>query len=195
MADILLHEISSNLIDSVERVEDLEITGQTVDVENGRTVTITLNGKTYTTTVLNSLFSAIIPASDIMLFTDETTYSVVATVTNLAGETDSDSEDVSTGEFKMGVQKTHAVNVETTTNLRFVSDVEVDTIRGRITELEQRTFQQTTTPTVGVNDGDIWLDTNTDTLKVYREYPLGSGNFRWEPLLYKWDDTVDGGIW
>jgi len=65
----------------------------------------------------------------------------------------------------------------------------------RVTELEHRTFQQSTTPVTGVNAGDIWLDTSDDILKVYREYPYGSGVFRWEPLIYKWDDTVDGGLW
>ena len=193
MADILLNEISANFIDSVERVSDLEITGQTADVENGRIVTVHLNGKTYTTAVDSNAFTVTVPASDIMLLEDDTTYTVTASVTNLAGETDTDSEDVSTGVFKMGVQKTHAVNVETTTNLRFVSDVEMDTIRTRITELEQTTFKGPNTPTSGVNQGDTWYDTLNDIFYVYREYPAGSGNFRWEPLIFKWNDDIDGG--
>jgi hypothetical protein len=79
--------------------------------------------------------------------------------------------------------------------------VEVDTrlqaAESSITDLQEIVFQQATAPTLaeGASDGDIWMDTTTNTLNVYREYPLGTGVYRWEPLLYKWDDTVDGGSW
>lgn len=74
---------------------------------------------------------------------------------------------------------------------------DLENLQGQITDLQEILFQQDTTPTVeqGASEGDIWLDTTDDTLKVLREYPLGTGVFRWEPLLYKWDDTVDGGSW
>lgn len=73
----------------------------------------------------------------------------------------------------------------------------VTTVENAVTDLQEIVFQQATAPTVaeGASDGDIWMDTTTNTLKVYREYPLGTGVYRWEPLLYKWDDTVDGGSW
>jgi predicted RecA/RadA family phage recombinase len=66
-----------------------------------------------------------------------------------------------------------------------------------INDLQEIVFQQATAPTLaeGASDGDIWMDTTTNTLNVYREYPTGTGVYRWEPLLYKWDDTVDGGSW
>lgn len=73
----------------------------------------------------------------------------------------------------------------------------LETLDNRIINLEEIIFQQDSEPTYeqGASEGDIWLDTSDDTLKVYREYPLGSNVFRWEPLIYKWDDTVDGGSW
>lgn len=70
-------------------------------------------------------------------------------------------------------------------------------VDSRMTTMEEIVFQQATAPTAaqGASDGDIWMDTTTNTLNVYREYPIGTGVYRWEPLLYKWDDTVDGGSW
>lgn len=68
-------------------------------------------------------------------------------------------------------------------------------INAKITELQQRTFQQAETPVVGVSEGDTWYDMSTDTLKVYREYPVGSGSYNWEIVLYSDNDIVDGGTW
>lgn len=76
-------------------------------------------------------------------------------------------------------------------------DTRVTVVEDAVTDLQEIVFQQATAPTIaqGASDGDIWMDTTTNTLKVYREYPLGTGVYRWEPLLYKWDDVVDGGSW
>ena len=73
----------------------------------------------------------------------------------------------------------------------------IDEIEGRVQTIEEAIFQQATAPTAGqgASDGDIWMDTTTNTLNVYREWPTGSGVYRWEPLLYKLDDVVDGGSW
>lgn len=76
-------------------------------------------------------------------------------------------------------------------------ETRVTDVESSITDLQEIVFQQATAPTIaqGASDGDIWMDTTTNTLNVYREYPIGTGVYRWEPLLYKWDDTVDGGNW
>jgi phosphopantothenoylcysteine synthetase/decarboxylase len=73
----------------------------------------------------------------------------------------------------------------------------ISEVNTKIATMEEIVFQQATAPTIaeGASDGDIWMDTTTNTLNVYREYPLGTNVYRWEPLLYKWDDTVDGGSW
>ena len=98
------------------------------------------------------------------------------------------------GHYELVYSFTNLIDDTKTDSLNHTwSSRKLQTINNRVTELEQRTFQQSTTPTTGVNAGDIWLDTSDDTLKVYREYPFGSGNFRWEPLIYKLDDDIDGG--
>lgn len=70
-------------------------------------------------------------------------------------------------------------------------------INDRITELEQTIFKQDTAPTTaqGANEGDVWYDTATDTFNVYREYPVGSNVFIWEPLIYHNNDNINGGTW
>lgn len=71
------------------------------------------------------------------------------------------------------------------------------TLSDRITELEQTIFKQTTAPTPaqGANEGDIWYDMSNETFNVYREYPVGSNVFIWEPLIYHNADTINGGSW
>ncbi len=71
------------------------------------------------------------------------------------------------------------------------------TLSNRITELEQTIFKQTTAPTTaqGANEGDIWYDMAHETFNVYREYPVGSNVFIWEPLIYHNADTINGGNW
>lgn len=76
-----------------------------------------------------------------------------------------------------------------------IESLGLDEINEKITELQQRTFQQSDTPTTGVSEGDTWYDMSTDTLKVYREYPVGSGSYNWEIVLYSDNDIVDGGTW
>lgn len=190
MSSILINEISNDFIKSYERTEELLISGYTSDIPDNETILIELNNKIYETKVLGNTFNLTVSPDDILDLEDDTQYTITATWNEI-----SDTEDVSTGEFKLGIQEIHSVNVVTTSQRRFVSDEEMENINSRITELEQRTFQQDTPPDTGVNDSDIWLDTSTNTLKVYREHPLGSGNYRWEPLIYKWYDNVDGGTW
>ena len=76
-----------------------------------------------------------------------------------------------------------------------IQSLGIDELETRLTEMEQRLFQQATTPTTGVTAGDVWYDSTNDLFKVYREYPSGSGSYRWEPLIYRNEDTIDGGYW
>ena len=71
----------------------------------------------------------------------------------------------------------------------------VDNYNARITEMEHRVFQQGIEPTMGVNEGDIWLDSTDNVIKIYREYPADSGSYRWTPLLYTNNDILDAGYW
>lgn len=70
----------------------------------------------------------------------------------------------------------------------------LDILNTKVTDIEQRVFQQAVAPTVaeGASDGDIWMDTTENVLKVYREYLPDI--FRWETLLYNNEDTLNAGF-
>lgn len=72
--------------------------------------------------------------------------------------------------------------------------VSIDNLSTKIVDIEQRVFQQASAPTIeeGASDGDIWMDTTENLLKVYREYLPGV--FRWETLLYNNEDTINAGF-
>lgn len=75
---------SDNVLNKTEVATDVAITG-TTDAENGRTVTLTLNGKTYTGTVSNGTWSITLPSADAKALTDSSTYSITADVSDTAG--------------------------------------------------------------------------------------------------------------
>lgn len=187
-----LNDNSSVLLNAIANLESGIVTGTSTDINSGVIINVSLNNQIYTCSIENNTFSCGIPAMDLSNLSDSTTYELLAYVT-INGTDLSSSEQITTGVFNLGISKTHAVNVETTTDLRFVSDVEMDTIRGRILELEHTTYKSDTIPTEGVDEGDTWYDSAEDIFYVYREYPKGSGQLRWEPLLFKWDDDIDGG--
>lgn len=68
-------------------------------------------------------------------------------------------------------------------------------INNKLYELEHRFFQQDDEPSDGVNLGDVWVDTKTNTMRIYRESPIGSNIFAWDPLFFKNNDTIDGGYY
>ncbi|PLR40842.1 hypothetical protein CYR55_06075 [Chimaeribacter californicus] len=82
---------TDNVLSDAEAFRSPNLSGTTTGVEAGQTVTITLNGKTYTTVVAaDGSFSAAIPAADLLrLYNGEAEIS--ATATNLAGEATRDS--------------------------------------------------------------------------------------------------------
>jgi len=41
-------------------------------------------------------------------------------------------------------------------------------VQAAITQLSQLFFQQSSEPVVGINEGDLWFDTNLSVLKVYQ---------------------------
>ena len=58
-----------NLINAVEDDSDVTVSGTTTNVENGQTVFVTLNGKTYTALVASNAWSLTVPAIDIQVLT------------------------------------------------------------------------------------------------------------------------------
>ena len=90
---ITLDEISDNYINALESGEDLIISG-TTDAEDGQSVVVNFNGTDYTATVTAGVFSVTVPAADVATLSDGTTYTATATVSDVAGNTATDTEDV-----------------------------------------------------------------------------------------------------
>ena len=91
---LVLDEISGNFIDATERNSDLIITGTTSNVEDGQVVTAYLSSIPYTGSVLNNVFSIVVPSADLQALSPDLTYIVTASVENLAGQVFNDTEDV-----------------------------------------------------------------------------------------------------
>ena len=71
-------------------VTTLPVISGTTDAPNGQTVTVTLNGKTYTTTASGGTWSVTATQDDAKLLNHGTTYTLTASVTDLAGNTGTD---------------------------------------------------------------------------------------------------------
>ncbi|MGQ4694067.1 Ig-like domain-containing protein [Enterobacter asburiae] len=79
---------ADNIINAAEAQQDLALSG-TSTAEAGQTVTVTLNGKTYQTTVqADGTWQLSVPAADVGALTDGTV-TVTATVSDVAGNTSS----------------------------------------------------------------------------------------------------------
>ena len=76
---------TDDIVNDLEDNSPVAIAGTTANVEDGRTVTVTLNGKTYTATVASNAWTLNIPAADAQALT--ATGTATADVSNLAGDT------------------------------------------------------------------------------------------------------------
>ncbi|WP_308737493.1 Ig-like domain-containing protein [Serratia fonticola] len=84
----------NDIVDGAEVKTAQTLSGTTTHVEAGQTVTITLNGKTYTATVLaDGSWSTSVPAADLALLANGQT-TITATVNDSAGNPASASHDV-----------------------------------------------------------------------------------------------------
>ena len=82
---ITLNEISNDVLNIDEHQNELTITGTTSGVEAGELVSITLNGETYTGAVdTNGNFGIIVPATAVSDLSDAS-YTVIANVSDAAG--------------------------------------------------------------------------------------------------------------
>lgn len=69
-----------------------------------------------------------------------------------------------------------------------------DNVSDALQELADDFFKQSTEPTIGVDEGDLWHDTANEELKSYRE--VAPGVYEWVHLLYTSSgdaDILDGG--
>jgi hypothetical protein len=65
-----------------------------------------------------------------------------------------------------------------------------------INQLANQQFTQASAPTgVNVGEGDIWYETDTENLYIYRE--VSSGVFDWRPIIVGAtdSDSLDGGLY
>lgn len=65
-----------------------------------------------------------------------------------------------------------------------------------INQLANQQFTQATAPTgVNVGEGDIWYETDTENLYIYRE--VSPGVFDWRPIIIGStnSDSLDGGLY
>ena len=113
---------TDNVLSDAEAFRSPTLSGTTTGVEAGQTVTITLNGKTYTTLVTaDGSFSAAIPAADLLrLYNGEAEIS--AATTNLAGETTRDSQ------FFTAVYTTPRIIVNPVTGDNYINGLEVGSV-------------------------------------------------------------------
>ena len=72
-----------NLLSDVERGGSVEIAGLTSNVENGRSVTVTIGGRRYAAVVTGGTWSVTVPAADVAAWSEE--FLVSASVDNAAG--------------------------------------------------------------------------------------------------------------
>ncbi len=92
---ITLDTISNDdYINAVEAGSNLVITGTTKHIEDDQTVTVTLNGNTYTGTVSSNAFSITIPSTAIGALTDGTTYSVEVSTEDIYGNSVNDTREI-----------------------------------------------------------------------------------------------------
>ena len=81
-------------LNAVEAGSDLTVSGSTNNVPDGQTVTVTLNGQTYTGTVSGGAWSVTIPAADLGALTDGGAFTLTADVSDADGLA---AQQVSTG--------------------------------------------------------------------------------------------------
>ncbi|WP_282184459.1 beta strand repeat-containing protein, partial [Azospirillum baldaniorum] len=74
-----------NVLNAADSAVGQTVSGVTNGVEDGQTITVTLNGKTYSTTVANNRWSLTVPSTDLLELTDGTSYTVTASLTDAAG--------------------------------------------------------------------------------------------------------------
>jgi VCBS repeat-containing protein len=165
---ITLDEISDDVINASEKDQPLTISGTTINVEDGQIVTISFNGQDYNATVQpDGTFSTTVPATDVQNL-PEGNIVATATVTNQAGNTGSDTEDVN---VNTATQLTDGNEDATTqedtpiTNGDLFADLtDPDSTSHSITEFKIDTNNDGTLETF--NAGDTANITNVGTLLV-----------------------------
>ncbi|WP_159874659.1 retention module-containing protein [Aquitalea denitrificans] len=96
-----------DVINALEHKQVLTISGST-SAENGQTVDVVLNGQHYSATVSNGSWSTSVPAGDVAKLTDAKSYTVIADVSDKAGNP--------------AVEASHVLKVDTTATIIITDD-------------------------------------------------------------------------
>jgi len=85
----------------------------------------------------------------------------------------------------------HSVSVQVTP----YGTITATDLQGALEQLADQDFRSDSEPTVNVEEGDTWYDTDDNQLKVYRE--TSAGVFEWVPIMVgnisEDSDTLDAG--
>ncbi|WP_162600002.1 DUF4347 domain-containing protein [Azospirillum sp. TSH58] len=146
-----------NVLNASESAVAQTVSGTTTGVEDGQTVTVTLNGKTYTTTVTNNAWSLSIPSADLQALPDGGTYAITADLTDVAGNA--------------AVQATRSVSVDRTPPTLAIATVAGDNVLNAADSAVGQTV-------AGVTNGVEYGRTVTVTLNG-KSYTTTVTNNRW----------------
>ena len=141
-----------NVLNGADSAVGQTVSGVTTGAEDGQTVTVTLNGKTYTTTVTNNAWSLSIPSADLLALPDGGNYSITADLADVAGNA--------------AVQATRGVSVDRTPPTVAIATVAGDNVLNGADSAVGQTVSGVTT---GAEDGQtvtVTLNGKTYTTTV-----------------------------
>ena len=104
------------------------------------------------------------------------------------------SSAVTTVEVSVGIP-IQSIDAENITNTP-TGSITATNLEEAINQLANQQFTQATAPTgVNVGEGDIWYETDTENLYIYRE--VSPGVFDWRPIIIGStnSDSLDGGLY
>ena len=143
--------ISEGYITNTERTQPLVVSGNTIDIEDGQIVTVSLNNIDYTTTLSNNLWSLTI--DDISGLENDTSYNVDVSVRDVAGN-------LSTASQTLVIAGTNAGPVITVVDSLTLNEDDSSTVQ--ITVMD--TNETVASTNASATNGTIVWDTDAETL-------------------------------
>lgn len=143
-ATITINTVSTdNVINAQEHGHALTISGDTTDVEDGQTVTVVLNGQSYTADVQQGQWALDVPAIDVQQLSDNVIQTITASVADKAGNS---------------VSETHDINVDITAQIQIDADLAGDDVLNAAETGQDFDIKGTV---IGVEDNqDVTIDFN-----------------------------------
>ncbi|WP_417882971.1 VCBS domain-containing protein [Vibrio rumoiensis] len=143
-ATISIDTVSTDdVINAQEHGHALTISGDTTDVEDGQTVTVVLNGQSYTADVQQGQWALDVPAIDVQQLSDNVIQTITASVADKAGNS---------------VSETHDINVDITAQIQIDADLAGDDVLNAAETGQDFDIKGTV---IGVEDNqDVTIDFN-----------------------------------